>query len=101
MAHKLTTSLKWKHFAEITGSGGFPIDMLRYDNCTPAKEEDARIIERINDPMIGSPMFSGMGREWTVHVKKFSDIKGHGYWTPERWRSFGCTLEETAGDEYA
>lgn len=95
MALKLTTSLKWKHFAKITGSEGFPIDMLRYDNCIPASEEDAHIIERANTEYVG------VGETCTVQVKKFSDIKGHGYWTPQRWKSFGCTLEETAGYEYA
>jgi hypothetical protein len=95
MAQKLTTNLKWKHFAKITGSTGFPIDMLRYDNCIPASEEDARIIERAND------VYVAPGETWTVQVKKFSELKTHAYWTPQRWRSFGCALEETEGYEYA
>jgi len=96
MAQKLTTSLKWKHFAKITGSGGFPIDMLRYDNCIPASEEDANTIERVCNPMLWDEEPT-----WTVQVKKHSDVKGNGYWTPGRWHSFGCMLEETDGYEYA
>ena len=96
MAQKLSTSLKWKHFAKIHGQGPFPIDMLRYDSCIPATEEDARTIENVSNPMIND-----FEQRWTIQVRKFSDIKGHGYWTPQRWKSFGCTLEETAGHEYA
>lgn len=97
MASKLSTSLKWKHHAKVTGRGTFPLDMLRYDACMPTREEDANLIERINNPMITR---TG-GPEWTVNVYKHSDVKGHGYWNAARWASFHCKLEETAGDEYA
>lgn len=96
MASKLSTSLKWQHFAEITGLGAFPIDMLRYDSCMPAKEEDARTIERVSNPMI-----SDFNTRWTVRVRKHSDVKGHGYWNARRWESYHCTFEEVAGHEYA
>lgn len=31
----------------VTGTGRFPIDMLRYDRCVPASSEDAGKIERV------------------------------------------------------
>ena len=96
MAIKSSAPMKWMHFAKISGTGGFPIDMLRYDNCIPASEEDAHTIERVCNPMLW-----GEEPTWTVQVKKYSDLKGHGYWTEGRWNSFGCTLEETAGYEHA
>ena len=94
---KLSTSLKWEHFAEITGNRAFPIDMLRYDSCMPATERDARTIEDVSNPMVTRPG----GLTWTVRVRKHSDLKGNGYWNPGRWESFGCTFEEIAGHEYA
>lgn len=93
---KLSTSMKWMHYADISGTGGFPIDMLRYDNCIPASEEDANTIERVCNPMLWEEE-----PKWTVRVKKYSDLKSRGYWTSGRWNSFGCVLIEVAGSEYA
>lgn len=40
-AQKLSGKLSYKHTAEISGFGGFPIDMLRYDAAFPADERDS------------------------------------------------------------
>ena len=64
--------------AIIIGSGPFPIDMLRYDCCSPATEEDSYIIQRS----------MGEWEKWEVCVK--SDLKRD--WTAGRWQSFSCSI---------
>ena len=44
-AEKLTTALKYRHFALVVVDGPFPVDALRYDRCYPYEETDAREIE--------------------------------------------------------
>ncbi len=85
---KLGGTLKYAHFAIIRGSGAFPIDMLRYDSCYPFREEDARKIESVSNPMIGD------NDPWEIRVKKHSELARHARWTPERWKSFRCELVE-------
>lgn len=69
--------------ATITGRGGFPIDMLRYDECIPASEEDAGHI--INS-------FGGFVR-WTIRVRKVHPRNRFDNFTVARWESFGCKCE--------
>ncbi len=85
---KLGTTLKYEHFAIIRGNGPFPIDMLRYDSCYPLREKDAGKIESVSNPMIGD------NDPWEIRVHKHTELARHARWTPERWVSFGCTLEE-------
>jgi hypothetical protein len=69
--------------ADIHGTGAFPLDMLRYDFCSMASETWA--------PWPHAPNAG----PWTVRVKKVvfnPDSKAQ--WTPGRWASFGCVLEE-------
>lgn len=37
---------QYRHRFSVRGSGRFPVDMLRYDNCKPVEEGDADRIER-------------------------------------------------------
>lgn len=42
------------HTVTVVGSVPFPIDMLRYDRCTPKTESDSnRIRQSMDDPMVG------------------------------------------------
>jgi hypothetical protein len=74
-------------FAMVSGSGEFPIDMLRYDSCCPATEEDSHIVSR---------SFNNY-ENWNVCVKKvllesLSKKDLHTSFTEGRWRSFGCNV---------
>lgn len=64
--------------AIVVGSGPFPIDMLRYDCCSPATEEDSHLIERSMEGWT----------KWEVCVK--SELKRE--WTAGRWQSFGWSI---------
>lgn len=76
----------------VTGTGQFPLDMLRYDACYPAGPDDVfKIgIDRFSDPDIdadGRPV----ARSVTLtHVCP----PGGSHWEPTdaRWRSFGWEI---------
>jgi len=75
-------------YAKITGRGEFPIDMLRYDLCSPATEEDSNLIRRT---------FYGLNYNWIVIVKRpllERRLKNNPVFTYGRWQSFGCNIVE-------
>lgn len=64
-----------KHWTFVVeGQGSFPMDMLRYDRCTPYQSEDVHWME-------GKAHRSAM---MVSHV---------GPPTPERWQSFGWSVD--------
>lgn len=65
----------------VEGTGQFPLDMLRYDRCFPAKGEDA--ISMANDHI-------RVPRRIQLDVRH--PFKGDRMVTRERWASFGWTL---------
>lgn len=71
----------YRQVFEVQGNGHFPIDMLRYDRCTPEQQTDVGTIEFLN-----RDGFSIEARNVRlvrfVHVK--SDVP-----TADRWKSFG------------
>lgn len=69
---------KYRTFAVATGKGPFPMDMLRYDCCFPAKAEDAHEINSTKDFR-------------AIALAQDHD-KATGRWTPDRWASFGWIL---------
>lgn len=72
------------HEAMVEVGCSFPLDMLRYDACFPATEQDSiKITESVRG-------FSG--GPWSVQVHALSRNKPH--WTPARWQSFGARLIE-------
>lgn len=75
--------------AVVMGTGQFPVDMLRYDACWPASEEDSGII---------ASTFSSFG-SWRVHVRRrpLEKRKDKNYWTVGRWKSFGVVIESVGG----
>lgn len=74
---------KDKIYALIRGHGRFPVDMLRYDNCSPALESDSyAIINTFND-----------WSDYEIIVKKMVPRGYSDKFTVGRWESFGCTLE--------
>lgn len=78
------------HMARVTvGFGGFPVDMLRYDQCFPATEQDAGKIERRNSRSV-SDVGDGTRQ---VEVHQIS-VDRKPRWTRERWGSFACEVQE-------
>jgi hypothetical protein len=69
--------------AKITGSGEFPIDMLRYDSCSPYSESDSYLI---------SNTFKNY-EKWEIYVKCRPLEKKRSPWTIGRWQSFGVQIE--------
>lgn len=59
---------------QVTGTGAFPVDMLRYDLCWPATGSDSTDIQSSHLP------------SRTVHR---IDLKGLKLPTAARWASFG------------
>lgn len=57
------------HLFEVRGSSYFPMDMLRYDKCWPAKETE-------------SPLLRGTDQRAVL-------MASHKIPTPDRWASFG------------
>lgn len=74
-------------YGMVMGSGEFPVDMLRYDSCSPAKETDSGLI---------AGTFLNYDK-WTIFVKKnLSERRGKSdkIFTNARWESFGCRITE-------
>lgn len=89
----LQTNEEWWPKAEwrmttikVRGSGDFPYDMLRYDNCVPMSSEDAVKIGPHGPPGL-----------YTVQLQRFSSDAGKA--TADRWKSFGWEVYEDTGVE--
>lgn len=76
---------KWQHKIMVKGTLPFPIDMLRYDRCTPFSEPDSHEIER-------SISRQGEVETYEVTVQHVHETKD---WEPTfgRWRSFGWAVQ--------
>lgn len=74
-------------YAHIGGSGSFPTDMLRYDQCVPLNftlVEQGYMIKAVADPK------HSLGTD--LYVARAVERRNSLHWTTERWRSFlwGC-----------
>jgi hypothetical protein len=63
------------------------LDMMRYDSCFPATEDDSRKLERLIDAPHGHP-----GAPDDFNVIKFIRCGRNDGVTDDRWASFGCTV---------
>lgn len=63
----------------VSGKGRFPIDMLRYDNCTPAKECDAHMIALVDTSTAAQIRLYRYSPEGTKA-------------TEARWKSYGWSV---------
>lgn len=65
----------------VTGAFPFPIDMLRYDRCTPDRELDSGVIQQTFERQ-------GERGSYSVQVRHEGEDKK---WEPTlgRWHSFG------------
>lgn len=66
----------------VTGRGSFPYDMLRYDSCWPARQEDTAMLERATrrDRPTGT---------WSLILCAVGSSP-----TTARWESFGWKVSE-------
>lgn len=73
----------------VTGSGPFPIDMLRYDSAWPKSEMDSHLVSMTRDN-------EGYFRPRTVTLETWNspDRAPIARVTPERWESFGWKVNE-------
>ena len=81
MAKEVLHVFKVKQAEESYVYHNFPIDMLRYDRCHPANQNDsANITMSFN-------LKRGEGSVGEINLCRYA----HRQWTPhkERWRSFG------------
>lgn len=72
-----------KYFVQeitVVGMGQFPIDMLRYDNCVPASENDSYEIQN-----------KTAHRE--IRLRRFQIVKND--LAKARWASFGWFLKNS------
>ncbi len=105
-SRKLTSPLKYQHFALIIlTSGTFPIDNLRYDDARPWKETDARMIQDACAQIVigqdGKPYRGEDVREQRIIICKYSESAAttpH-MWRWDRWRSGGLRFEPITYDE--
>lgn len=73
----------------VQGRGAFPIDMLRYDACYPATEQDAGLIE----DLLRHPHIDRNPHEVTIETHRTP--RTHAVIvTWGRWESFGWTVTE-------
>jgi len=67
-----------------TGTGAFPLDMLRYDHAWPASSDDAAAIAATFRPGFKA-------HPVTIRITN-NGPNHHGEWNPQRWASFGWKL---------
>ena len=80
----------------VRGSGEFPLDMLRYDNCVAATPEDQQKI----DWKYGDDHPEGTGVHYRREVKLISTFNSkHERPTAGRWASFTWAISKVEGDE--
>ncbi len=79
--------LKYCHRIRVTFRGRFPVDMLRYDRCSPATEASSGEIE--------ASLYDDMKRRTVLLTKQASQTwsTDPGVWTARRWASYSCKIE--------
>lgn len=77
----------------VKGSGQFPLDMLRYDQCWPTGTDDASKIEtslaRYYKADFCAADEIGNSNKWEINL---TGANGWGEPTPGRWESFNCRV---------
>lgn len=76
----------WIHEFEVEGSGPFPTDMLRHDECYPKNSESASQIALSYSP----------GSEGETRKIILKHLNRYKHWKPDReqWKSFGWKVME-------
>jgi hypothetical protein len=80
--------MKYRQCFTVYGTMQFPIDMLRYDHCFPASEQDSyTILDTFNK-------LQPHGR-WKVGLMRYVETKG-AYPTLGRWESFCAKVDQSS-----
>lgn len=69
-----------EHRFTVRGGGAFPLDMLRYNSCWPARGVDVVALHR------------GMGQPHRATAAREVTLEGVDVPTNDRWESFGWTV---------
>ena len=79
-------TLKYRQSFEVSGTGSFPFDMLRYDACFPAREmKDSYQLVPTNE--------KAMLYKRTIRLCRYTEHKDR-MPTLGRWKSFGWEVNE-------
>lgn len=78
---------RYRTIFQVSGQQRFPIDMLRYECCYPARGEDASAIEATFADLPSC----GLVRDRVIHLAKYHDTKAVHIETA-RWGSFGWVV---------
>ena len=81
--------LKYANEFTVTGKGDVPLDMMRYDRCTPLTQKD------VDDAYIPTPF--GLRQTVSVRLIRYTEGKGRNYHdnpTVKRWNSFGWKVTD-------
>jgi len=70
----------YKTTFNVTGSGYFPLDMLRYDRCFP---DGVDSVTKIGEQTLGMDEVEG------ITIGKYHALKSQPQITVDRWASFG------------
>lgn len=81
------------HYANVSGRGSFPVDMLRYDFASPV---NFRLVEATLGRFRAEHLANAQGDDGMLLIATVSDkpwAEDLGVWSPERWSSFLWGLE--------
>lgn len=80
-------------FLVVRGKGisGGIFDMMRYDNCTPATEQESGKLEKL----LWADRDEGVRSEWIV-MRRFVETGARVDPTVDRWLSFGWECDQRA-----
>lgn len=78
---------RYRTIFQVSGAARFPIDMLRYECCYPARGEDASAIEAT----FAELLLCGLVRDRVIHLAKYHDTRAVHIETA-RWGSFGWVV---------
>lgn len=75
----------------VAGTGEFPLDMLRYDSCWPARSEDALAI---GDSSYAKAEGRDLSKVWQIVLAckpgdNWSSVPTHGRWKSFTWTASG------------
>lgn len=84
--------LKYVSEFTVTGCGDFPLDMLRYDRCSPFSSQDANSVGLNTMAACSETALKTLTEPRTVRLIRFTEGKGKNFNdnpTARRWESFG------------
>lgn len=81
-----STKYKWVHYAKVSGSFSFPVDMLRYDCAAPVS------FNLVDNGRGYEPMMKEGMEDMGLVIARCTERKDP-QWTDGRWASFSWRLE--------